>query len=69
MVRHYTPEELARFSDDPSQAGDRQAIEGHLQACVSCQETLAIIRTVDDALHAEETWHFADELESARHQQ
>ncbi|MGZ8708871.1 MAG: hypothetical protein ACXW28_01495, partial [Thermoanaerobaculia bacterium] len=69
MVRHYTPEELARFSDDASQAGDRQAIEGHLQACVSCQETLAIIRTVDDALHAEETWHFADELESARHQQ
>jgi len=69
MERHYSPEELARYSDDPSSAANGDAIEAHLQDCAACQELLAIIRTVDDALHAEETWHFSNELETAHHQQ
>lgn len=69
MERHFTPEELARYADDSSGAEESRATEAHLESCGSCQETLALIRSFDESLGAEETWHFADELLTASHQQ
>ena len=67
-MRHFTAEELARYHDDPSTA-ETSEIDAHLQTCASCTETLAIIRSLDESLNAEETWHFAEELLTGKHQQ
>lgn len=68
MERHFTPEELARYDDDSSSEVGL-AVEAHVRSCEPCRETLATIRSFDEALRAEETWHFTDELETSRHQQ
>lgn len=62
MERHYTPEELALYDGQPLQAEEAGAIERHLAGCGSCRETLDFIRSFDQSLASEETWHFADEL-------
>lgn len=69
MDRHYTPEELARYADDLWQAAGRaEEIGAHLERCSECREILAFIRSFDESLGAEETWHFADELLDGRNQ-
>jgi tetratricopeptide (TPR) repeat protein len=62
MPDHFTPDELARYTDDPSRVSNLFELEAHLGACASCRETVASIRAFDESLASEELWHFADEL-------
>lgn len=65
---HYTAEELGRYHDGLLTNAETRAVEVHLGRCSVCSEALAAIRTFDDALGAEEVWHFAGELETGRSQ-
>jgi tetratricopeptide (TPR) repeat protein len=62
MAEHITPDELARYADDPSRVRNLSQLEAHLGTCLSCRETLAVLRAFDESLASEELWHVADEL-------
>src|ERR1044071_1206380 len=63
-MSHYDEETLSAYALDRSLVDDPEAVEAHLDECLSCREEMGAAREFDGVLSRLETWDAADAIRS-----